>query len=431
MKPRDKELKAILRDHPEDVDARRELVRYWMDRGRYGEAERTLDDGLKRTPNAVGLLESRADLLISTGRDDEAAAAVDAAVAAGLSAELASILRAVLCSNRKDWAGVFEHLLPLVEQQPDVVDHRLLLARASIETGDATSAERHIAHVLRVAPDNCDGHLLMAEALVAQGRFDRASYHTDRALEIEPGSEAAMFVKVACLRNTKDPQEAARWLQEWLDNYSRSIAGHFLLAELYDHAGFLGSAIDVGRRFVRLSPNDARPRLDLAARLMRAGHRDEAADQARRALASEPNSIEARLLLASIAFRQDRYEEMELHLRGAERIEGHGRESDVITMRGQLAMSQRKLEKAESHFNEAVRIDAGNCTAWAGLAATLERLERFPEALEAIQKAVEIEPEQPVFRLQRADLFQKLGRKDEAEAELKTLESMRRSLSGA
>lgn len=423
MKPRDKELKAILRERPDDVDARIELSDFHVDHGRPSEAERVLDEGFKRSPGAWQLFEAKADLLLIQRRFGEVAAVIDAGVAAGMPELEAAILRGSHAFHEERWSDAIEPLGRAATLAKDEPVFGGMLARALFEQSSFDEAKVEAERVLGLDRHNSDAHQVLSEALMLEERFQRAAFHADRVLEREPRRDAAILVRATCERRMKGAEEATQWLRDHLDAHGPTMGGLFLLAELYEAAKYLGSAIDVNRELVKLRPNDGRVRLELATRLMRAGHRDEAADQARRALAADGRSIEARMLLASLALRGGRLPEAELHVTAAERDAGEGDQAKVATMRGQLEAGRGRAEAAEAAYRRAVEIEPDLGTAWAGLAAVLQRRERLDEALEAIRTAVRVDPDIPIFRAQLVDLLESNGHMEEAAAERKALEA--------
>lgn len=422
MKPRDKELKAILRERPDDVDARVELSDFHIDHGRPSEAERVLDEGFKRSPGAWKLFEAKADLLMIQRRFGEVAAVIDAGVAAGMPELESTVLRGSHAFHEERWSDAIEPLGRAAELASDVPEFGGMLARALFEESKLDEAKAEAERVLGLDRHNADAHQLLSEALLFEQRFQRAAFHADRVLEGDPLRDAAILVRATCERNLKGVEEATTWLRDHLDAHGPTMGGLFLLAELYEAAKYLGSAIDVSRELVKLRPTDARTRLELAARLMRAGHRDEAADHARRALAADGRSIEARMLLASLALRGERLAEAELHVTAAERDAGERDQAKVATMRAQLEAGRGRAEAAEAAYRRAVELDPELGTAWAGLAAVLQRRERLDEALEAIRTAVRVDPDVAIFRAQLIDLLEQAGLAEEAANERKVFE---------
>lgn len=417
MKPRDKELKAILRERPDDIDARIELSDFCIDRGRPSEAERVLEEGFKRSPNSWKLFEAKADLLLIQRRFGEVAAVIDAGEAAGMPELELVLLRGSHAFHEERWGDAIEPLGRAVELAPEEPSVGTMLARSLLETSKLDEAKREAERVLAIDRADADAHEVLAEVLLLEERHQRSAFHADRVLEREPLRDAAILVRATCERQLKGAEEAAAWLRDHLDANGPTLGGLFLLAEIYEAANYLGSAIDVGRELVKLRPTDARVRLDLATRLMRVGHRDEAADQARRALAANGRSIEARLLLASLAMRGERLGEAELHVSAAERDAEGIDQAKVATMRAQLEAGRGRAEAAEAAYRRAIELDSELGTAWAGLAAVLQRRERIDEALEAIRTAVKVDPDVPIFRAQLIDLLEQAGHGDEAARE--------------
>jgi Tfp pilus assembly protein PilF len=60
---------------------------------------------------------------------------------------------------------------------------------------------------------------------------------------------------------------------------------------------------------------------------------------------------------------------------------------------GYLAFNRADFTIAEAQFREAVRDAPAYADAWVSLAATLATQSRYPEAQQAVQRALEIDPQ--------------------------------------
>jgi tetratricopeptide (TPR) repeat protein len=91
--------------------------------------------------------------------------------------------------------------------------------------------------------------------------------------------------------------------------------------------------------------------------------------------------------------------------------------------RGQLT-SGRFAEAAQS-YRAVIAADSVNAVAWRGLANALHRLERYPEALQALDRAFAIRPADVAVRFNRGLTLSELGRFEEAVAELEATVRLR------
>lgn len=89
-------------------------------------------------------------------------------------------------------------------------------------------------------------------------------------------------------------------------------------------------------------------------------------------------------------------------------------ESSARAKEGSAALARGDLASAESDFNHAVRADASNPEALAGLAEVAFEHARYTEALDYGRRAVRRDPKKPRYQIVVGDAFFKLLRYDEA-----------------
>ena len=84
---------------------------------------------------------------------------------------------------------------------------------------------------------------------------------------------------------------------------------------------------------------------------------------------------------------------------------------------GGTAIAMGELEQAAGHFRKATEMDAGHFEAWHSLGMALMKLKKYPEAVVAGKKAVELNPNDQFARVSLSMFFQRNGQIPEAEAE--------------
>jgi tetratricopeptide (TPR) repeat protein len=88
-------------------------------------------------------------------------------------------------------------------------------------------------------------------------------------------------------------------------------------------------------------------------------------------------------------------------------------------------LANGRLEEAVVSYRAFVIVDSTNAAAWRGLANALHRLEQYPEALQALDRAVAITPDDFAIRFNRGLTLSELGRFDDAVAELEAAQRLR------
>jgi predicted Zn-dependent protease len=79
--------------------------------------------------------------------------------------------------EERDYRGAVRALLPVVEETPDDVGTRLLLARAYFHAALLKPAAEHLQEILDREPTESYAHLMMARTLERLSRHDEATKH--------------------------------------------------------------------------------------------------------------------------------------------------------------------------------------------------------------------------------------------------------------
>ncbi|WBQ05154.1 tetratricopeptide repeat protein [Kribbella sp. CA-293567] len=77
----------------------------------------------------------------------------------------------------RNYRAAIQALLPIVEQTPEDVGTRLLLARAYFHSALLKPAEQHLLEIIERTPTEYYAHLLMARTLERLNRAEEATKH--------------------------------------------------------------------------------------------------------------------------------------------------------------------------------------------------------------------------------------------------------------
>lgn len=92
---------------------------------------------------------------------------------------------------------------------------------------------------------------------------------------------------------------------------------------------------------------------------------------------------------------------------------------------GQIALRQGRYVEAEGFFNEALAKDPGRTDALVGLGIAQYKAGQIDQAIESLEKAVQIRPNEPSVRLYLALAYLKREDTEKAEEQLAALRSLR------
>lgn len=163
---------------------------------------------LDAAPTRVDTLRVLGNALARAGRDAEAVARLDAAVAAdGSPAVLRDRARAHFMAGRVDVA--LADLDAALTARPGDAELRLIKAQMLRLSGHAKEAAALLRELITDAPENADVHLALADALLSEERRERANAHYRKAVALRPDDDHALGKLCWSLLNSRYGSEAA------------------------------------------------------------------------------------------------------------------------------------------------------------------------------------------------------------------------------
>ncbi len=250
----------------------------------------------------------------------------------------------ILLLRQKRPAEAVSHLRAAVEQKPTQARPRLYLGQALLETGDLEGAEKNFRAALE-ADGGAAAHLGLARALLRQNRLEEAATHFHKAATLEAAFQDGLWELAATYEKAGRSTEAIAIYQQFPENAAaRERLGHLLI-----EAGRPQEAAPHLEWVVERSPTVA-ARAALARAYLRSGQPEKALEQLRQALLSEPDNWDLRM------------------------------------MYGRALRDQKRYAEAAGEFLRVTQALPESLEAWNELAAMLISLERFQQALAALDR---------------------------------------------
>ncbi|MCY4486481.1 MAG: tetratricopeptide repeat protein [Deltaproteobacteria bacterium] len=294
----------------------------------------------------------------------------------------------------RDEVTFFSHIVGL---NPAARDAYLNLGSALFEADRPEEGLAASRLALRHRPDSASAHSNVGRGLLKEGRFDEAETHLRRAVELDPRKGSARQNLAELLRKTKRYEEAVATSRAALriDRNSALAYGGMgtALFELKRHE----EAVAATTRALALKPDTAMAgslHLFTGKSLRALGRLDEAEAYIRRA-----TEIDARNPLPLV------------ELAGLYRTRGRGAEADRLLERARTLPSsdaaalhvtaealraRKRFESAMEMYRAAIGIAPEFAPAHAGLGIALLQVKRNAEAIEAMARALRLDPALPV-----------------------------------
>jgi len=138
----------------------------------------------------------------------------------------------------------------------------------------------------------------------------------------------------------------------------------------------------------------------------------------RRALDIDPNNLDAHFFSAMLFMALGRFSESIAHIERAEQLDPLS--STVHSAFGRVLYRGRKFDQAIPHLNQAIALEPRSPDGYGRLADVYEALGRYDEAL-ALYEKVHVLRGRPMRRSDIAIVFARMGKRDEAKRMLGTL----------
>ncbi|MBN2180458.1 MAG: tetratricopeptide repeat protein [Sedimentisphaerales bacterium] len=351
--------------------------------------------------------------------------------------------------------AVLKDALARIEQPAVQRELGLMLAQFYLRWNRTNDAYQYLAALSQKLPDDIPiiRQLMLCEQVFNDQKKTQQLIDKIKSLEGEDGwqwrFEQAKVLFTAENFDNNYPKIISL-LQENLLANPNDQASRMLLARAYDKAGELQLAISTYRDALNRSPDDLRiitptiaalykakeyeqaeELLNLASRdknmdirlqklqlqnFLRRGQLDSASDILQDLVESDPNNQNASFSLALLKMQQGEFEESEEILAKLKAQDPNS--IAVIATQIQLYLRQNKQEQALEICNEMVN-HLNNASAYILSARTYATLGRYDKALEDINRAVSLEPENMEVWIARSDFFRSVGQIDKAADDIK------------
>jgi predicted Zn-dependent protease len=323
------------------------------------------------------------------------------------------------------YADTIDPLRKLLEREPDNAEANYRLGLALIRVGRATAA---VFPLKKAAADESmarQAGLLLALTLSQLNNYEEAMAATDFVLKSDPENEAALLARAQAAIGARKAEEALAAAETLVRLQPGDPSYQALLATALMTLGRLDDAEPI---LVRLEEKpwesdpsgQGRACLILANFFARFRNSPErAAAKIGECLERFPDDLALEPIAAQAYDEIGRRDESLALLRRA--FERSPEDAGIRAALAQRLISEGEREEGEQLVAEGART-SGSPQAWLRLTGMRRTQGDAAGALEAIDEALALSPDAPELRFVRADVLIDLGRIDEAEAIVGTIE---------
>ena len=386
-----------IKSHKKDFDRAYLVVGdFYFRNGDLAESFRQYKEGMAADPKQKATYQKRMiEVLMRQNRRAEAAD-IDAAILKENPKDSdARGLQASLLLDRGDVQKAISELQAVVNAAPDNFVARYNLGRAHVARGEWEQARQQFTEAIRERPDYLPAHLALAQLQVMHSDYEAALKSVDQILVIDKNNGPARMIQAASFLGEKRYPEARQLLMAIRQANPNAPDIDFSLGMVALKQGSLAEAEDIFRKAYAANPKDARGLVGLVETLAREGHNDQAIQFLQSELAKDPKRNDLQMALGNVAVRNGNFElaihEFQTVLDGLDknskaRGEVYFRLGVTLRRKGDLSGAIQALAKArEALPNNTMVVDE--------LAIALQSADRKPEARQAYEQAVKMDPQ--------------------------------------
>jgi tetratricopeptide (TPR) repeat protein len=322
----------------------------------------------------------------------------------------------------------------------------VLLAETYQQMKQDSLAVRYYRLAVSLNDRDFDSHYSLSRLLKRTGEVDAAIYHLKKVLELSPGFRSGYMELAALYVQKGDCELSVQSYRTVVTLYPDYLPAQWGLAESYAWCGQREEALETYRRINELSPGNVPYKRRLLDAYINQGDLNGAVGVAEELSALEPLDLFAKMGLGMLYISTGNYP-------GADSVFSLVLEEDPENIearlnRGRVNLQMEELEEARADFEKVIALSDSLPDGWRDLALTyvswdstekaieilrrgLEKVsDRFPlyyflaitlhrqgnylQAVEPLERAQEIHPQDTGVRLLLAEVYEYTGRTDKA-----------------
>lgn len=402
-------------------------------------AGRSFDKAVQVDPKSGEAHVALADFLMLKGEVDPAGRAYQAAAEA---APTNSAIRLKLADYRLRTGKVDEGrkiLEGITSSTPDYLPAWYTLAELAFAKGELDECSRIVERILKAEPEYLQAILLRGRVKILKGKAKEVAEEYRKLLAAYPRATQVRIQLAAALVADGDSRKGIEEMKTAVGYEPENLDAQYLLAELYLRTGTPDPVIETMRTLVERDPSQLRARVMLGNAYRMRGAPESAVTEFRKVVEMAPNNPQALNLLGMALNQMGRPEEavrcftsaLELapsfydpliQLVGIDLAARHPdaararvlkhieKQADAAPLRyllGNIHMSQKEWPQAEAAFQKAIDIDASYLGAYIALSYCLAASNRDDDALEKLEKGLQVNPKDVVGLMMAGMLYQR------------------------
>lgn len=333
------------------------------------------------------------------------------------SAELLLLLGNI-CAYRGDLNGEFFWAKKALEREPDNLNAQFVIANSYRSLGQIEEAETAFKEILERNPDNIQAHSDLADIFLSTQRLEESEEQLREAIKLQP-DDGSLYADLGhVLTRMKKDDEALTVFLTALDLEPDFPVRYYNVGDTYLALEDVEKAVLYLRKASQMAPDNSLYHYDLGLACLTLERYEECARESVAALRNDPEMRFGRTNLGKNAMQNlglaymhlERYEDAEACFRKNLHLVA----STYFNL-GLTLFRQKKFEDALINFKRATELVPDDPEYWDLIGSSYIRLNRFDEAKEVLEKAIQIDD---TYALAHHDmaivLAQRPGQEEEA-----------------
>jgi tetratricopeptide (TPR) repeat protein len=287
----------------------------------------------------------------------------------------------------------------LTEEFPASADAICLLGEVHLAHGHTAEAMLCWQKSLELNPNLAHAYSSMAWVALRRGESEEAVRLFSQALQIAPRSSSIRSPLAGEMLKLGTTHQAVTVLEEQIRRFPGECEGYYLLGKAHEQLGDFAEARNHYRQAVAIRPGYAQAHYGLATACVRLGQRDKAKEHmaAFKRLKNQDGK--------AVSDRLKAYDDSATTRESLARTH---------TLAGKIYQRERNARKAEEHWRRAAAMDPKNAESRRALTTLLRAAGRQREALRVCEQLREIDPQDAVLYLNIGVLNAELNQFDAA-----------------
>jgi tetratricopeptide (TPR) repeat protein len=293
-------LKAAIKEHPEDIVAYEKLGHIYRAAGKDNEAIDAYREAAHRNSTSSDVYLNLGMLHEKKNQIDEAVVAYKQAVKVNPSSADAHLRLGDIRFARGLYQEAVEQYSEFLKLRPESPDIHLKMARIFAKSKEATLALSSYNSVLTYSPNDADANREIAAIYAQKGDNDKAIVHYKKALAVHKDDSEARTALISIYVKNKQYDEITVLLKEAVELSPEDPVNHYKLALIYDFKKEYDNAVTSYKKAIELKPDNARALNALGRLYMKTGRLSEAKETLEAAKKADPTMEETSVLLNNI-----------------------------------------------------------------------------------------------------------------------------------